>query len=149
MFDALSKHSGPVKKVGLVPAHGYTTTVAWATPGKQLKVLARLHAERLTHVQNARMRRQKLLSQLHDLAEGGKIAVLESGRDCDGVRYWGRRHLIDATAQDFDALYDHVASWADGPFSFELARPSQAVEEGSRDLALEAFENGHPHVLYD
>ncbi len=147
MFSASSQARARTK-LHAVQALGYTTTFAWADPGKQLKVLDAIHSERLAQVQDVRMRRQGLLRQLRELAEGGQIAVIESGRDCDGVRYWGRRHLIEATVQAVDALHDRLANWADGPFSLALARPSEPVEYGSRDLAAEAFENGHPHVIY-
>lgn len=87
-------------------------------------------------------------ARLEACAEQGMVAVIESGRDCDGVQYWGRRHLIPATVMHYYRLWNHTEQWADGPFWFDFERPSAEVEYGSRDLTLEAFEDGHPHVLY-
>lgn len=85
-----------------------------------------------------------------DLAEDGMVAAIESGRDCDGVQYSGRVRIIEATLEAFDKLHDDTAEWADGPFHFDLMRVSeaQAVRYESRDLVMEAHENGHPHVIY-
>lgn len=83
-------------------------------------------------------------------AENGKVAVVESGMDCDCVRYSGHVSIIDATVEAYEAHYDHVAKWADGPFSLGVVSPSEArkIKRQSRDLALEAFEDGHAHVVY-
>lgn len=80
-------------------------------------------------------------------AKDGKVRVEESGRDCDCVEYWGRIHTIDATVDAFDALHDEVSEWADGPFELRIMPFETQVEYGSSDLALEAYENGHRHVI--
>lgn len=82
-------------------------------------------------------------------AEGGKVAIVESGRDCDGVQYSGKVSIIPATYEAFCAAWDDIADWADGPFHLSVERPSIArrMRYESRDLVAEAFENGHPHVL--
>ena len=95
-----------------------------------------------------RMKRQSLHRIIAECAEGGKVAVIESGRDCDGVQYSGRRYLIDANVHAYDALRYDIAKWADGPCYLDIARPSEVVEYSSRDLALEAFEDGHPYSLH-
>jgi hypothetical protein len=79
-------------------------------------------------------------------AEHGKIAVVEEGRDCDGVQYSGHVRIIDATLAAFNELEDRLNKWADGPFHLSLMLPSEAakVEAQSRDRTLEAFEDGHP-----
>jgi hypothetical protein len=116
--------------------------------GKRLFVLDKLHAERLESISSTRQRRQALAQRIADCAQGGKVAVIENGRDCDGVQYWGQRHLIDASIAAFTQLEDGIARYADGPFGLFVVPPSEAVERGSRDLTLEAFEDGHAHVLY-
>jgi hypothetical protein len=115
-----------------------------------LKVLHLERQPRLERIQRARECRISFLTALREWAEDGKIAVMESGRDCDCVEYSGSAHLIDATVAAYDELYERTAKWADGPFYFTLERPSVArgVEYESRDLVLEAFEDGHPHVVY-
>jgi hypothetical protein len=91
--------------------------------------------------------RQDLAQQIKENAETGKIAAIESGMDCDGSRYYGHRHLIPATVQAWDALRYRLAASCDGWFRLEIASPSEEIEHSSRDLALEAFEDGHPHHL--
>lgn len=94
---------------------------------------------------------QELARNISRAAEGGQIAVIESGRDCDGVRYWGDVTLIPATLTHFEDHWRKRAKWADGPFHLDIARPSEALQlrPGCRDLTLEAFEDGHPHCLFD
>lgn len=89
------------------------------------------------------------LAKLKAVAENGEVAIVASGRDCDGVQYGGDVTILPA---DVRAVEDHIAkrlAWADGPMSFQLMKPSEArdLEAWSRDLALEAYENGHQHVL--
>lgn len=89
------------------------------------------------------------LAKLKAVAENGEVAIVESGMDCDGVQYWGDVTILPA---DVRAVEDHIAkrlAWADGPMNFQLARPSEVRDlvAESRDLALEAHENGHQHVL--
>lgn len=80
-------------------------------------------------------------------AENGKVAVVESGMDCDGVQYWGRAAVIPASVMAYEKLDREIGEWADGPYCLGFARPSEKVEYGNRDLGMEAFENGHPWVL--
>lgn len=112
-----------------------------------LRLLHLIHAPKLDRARNHRQRRQALAQRIKECAQFGRVAVIESGRDCDGTQYSGYRHLIPATLHAYDALRDHLAKWADGAFHLEIARPSEHVEYTARDLALEAFENGHPHSL--
>lgn len=80
------------------------------------------------------------------------ICVVWSGRDCDGVQYSGEVHWIDCSEGGKQAVEAHVQAtldWADGPCHYFLMRPSEAqmIHYRSRDLAMEAFEDGHAHVL--
>ena len=103
----------------------------------------------LRQATDARVARQSLISRIAELQVDGQVAVWESGRDCDSVRYRGFKCLIPATVQEFDALYEHESNWADGPFSLWVESPEREHEYHSRDLGMEAFEDGHPHVIYD
>lgn len=86
---------------------------------------------------------------LRECAENGKVLVVESGMDCDCVQYAGKCRLIDANIKAYDELYNSVAEWADGPFSFSIDRPSNAALHGYRsvDLVMEAYENGYRHSV--
>ena len=67
------------------------------------------------------------------------------------LAYWqGRTFLLPASVMAFIKARDDKAAWADGPFNWVVEKPSRESEYSyhSRDLALEAFEDGHPHVLY-
>lgn len=115
----------------------------------QLKLLhyyaKHLEQEGLSPVQRARAMR----TQLRELAENGRVLLVEGGRDCDGVQYWGRVREIDATLKAYETAVYWIEYSADGPCWFSLERVSErhTIERGSRDLVLEAFEDGHPHLL--
>lgn len=84
-----------------------------------------------------------------ELTIDGRIGVVESGMDCDCVRYCHGRTYENLRAIGFQHLRDGIYEWADGPCHVSLCRPDELPESYSRDLALEAFEDGHPHVVYD
>lgn len=78
----------------------------------------------------------------------GKIRVVESGRDCDGIQYAGKVHTIDATITAYEALDDEIGNWADGPYRLRLMDHAEANPNyESRDLVMEAHEDGHPHSI--
>lgn len=91
--------------------------------------------------------REAIASRIAELAENGKVAIVESGMDCDGVQYSGRAAVIPASVMAYELFDRKTGEWADGPYSLGFARPSEKVEYSSRDLGMEAFENGHPWVL--
>jgi hypothetical protein len=91
--------------------------------------------------------RGELMATLKKYAHGCKVLILESGRDCDCVEYFGVRHVIDATPAAFNALRADIAEYADGPFRLEVSPWTDETEYVSRDLALEAYEDGHPHHI--
>jgi len=83
--------------------------------------------------------------------EGGKVAFVRSGMDCDSTQYFDV-HFIDVPVN----LVDWVKSeeerryWLDGPERAWLEKPSafpDGEEHRSADRALEAFEDGHPHSV--
>ena len=84
-------------------------------------------------------------------AEDGKIVLVWSGRDCDGSKYDGVCRTLPAIVPTIRRSIEHTLDWADGPCGWQMVSPSEAKKicESHRDLALEAFENGHSHVLYD
>jgi hypothetical protein len=81
----------------------------------------------------------------------GKIGVAVSGMDCDCSAY-SRQYTVELpnSVHAFKRWFDEHVSWLDGPESQRFMRPDQVdkTQNWSRDLALEAFEDGHPHVVY-
>jgi hypothetical protein len=82
----------------------------------------------------------------------GKYGVIVSGRDCDCSAYH-RESVREAPRSviEFKREWDEHCEWLDGPESQRFVRPDQidSSVNYSRDLALEAYEDGHPHVIYD
>lgn len=94
-------------------------------------------------------RRQRFADTVKQNTENGLVSIVWSGRDCDGVyacHAYTYKACPFAIENDIERQYEH----ADGPLSFQLAKPSDVSEfEGyTRDLAMEAFEDGHNHVIY-
>lgn len=81
----------------------------------------------------------------------GKIGVAVSGMDCDCSSY-ARQYTIDVpnSVPHLKRWFDEHNEWLDGPESLSFIHPDavDASQNYSRDLALEAFEDGHPHVVY-
>jgi hypothetical protein len=95
-------------------------------------------------------KRWKLMARIEECRRAdGKMWVSESGMDCDGVQYSGSMHECQADLRSYEQLGYDINSWADGPFSIYPITEEQRKEVvyQSRDLAMEAYEDGHPHVL--
>lgn len=97
----------------------------------------------------ARQNRATILRQVAEYAEKGKIAMVNSGMDCDCSRWENSVSIIRATVKSVDKWVDDFYKNAEGPQSYRLERPSVAkqLQHSSRDLALEAFEDGHPYSI--
>ncbi len=95
-------------------------------------------------------KRWDLLERIEAFSHNGRVAVNTGGRDCDMCVSDGDIRVIDATYTAFKALYDALEDSAEGPFwAYPIPWEEQAnIRQTSRDLALEAFESGHPHVVY-
>lgn len=117
------------------------------------------------HNRTQRRLRENAIIRAAELA-GEPVAVVWSGMDCDCVRYSGSVSFIsldpespyglDKNGEPFKTLraavdhhIDHTYYWADGPCDYALMSKEQAesIQYQSRDLALEAFEDGHPHYV--
>lgn len=94
--------------------------------------------------------RHKLEHRVHE----GIIYVWETGMDCDCVQFGGLRKITVPEGEDivavFEAWENEQYDGADGPLSHAIItyERAQEVQPYSRDLAAEAYENGHPHVVY-
>lgn len=113
--------------------------------GRVLFCLNKLYGPSLEQRREATQNRLTFLRQLVQFAEAGKIALVRSGRDCDGVEYDGNVIIVTATKQAVEAQVEGDLEYADGPMYFRLERPSVArtLKHQSRDRVMEAFENGH------
>lgn len=117
--------------------------------GRVLFCLNKIYGPSLEQRREDTQKRLTFLSQLVEFGEAGKIALVRSGRDCDGVEYDGDVVIVTATKQAVEAQVEGDLEYADGPMYFRLERPSVAktIEHRSRDRAMEAFENGHAWAL--
>jgi len=91
--------------------------------------------------------RAKLAQKIRTRAENGEIGIVESGMDCDCSKYVHSR-LMTAVPFAVERWIDESYEAADGPIHVSIEHPDDLPENESRDLALEAFEDGHPHVVY-
>jgi hypothetical protein len=95
--------------------------------------------------ENARRRRA-----LDRATVDGRIGVVVDGMDCDCTQYHrGWVQPAWASVAAFRRWDEERMSWLDGPECMALVRPDQVDRDGnwSRDRALEAYEDGHPHVV--
>lgn len=116
---------------------------------KQLVKLAmRRYADRLPGDRLAQ--RARLKAHIEACTEQGKIAIVRSGMDCDCTSYTHVNHVpTPLSVLAFERDEDEHQSWLDGPESMYIAKPSDEPEyHNTIDLALEAYEDGHPSTIY-
>ena len=96
-------------------------------------------------------KRWKMMARIEEcrITGTGMMWVTESGMDCDCTQYSGHMHKCEATYRAFCKLYDDTNEWADGPFSLYPVTEAEKKEISptSRDLAMEAHEDGHAHIV--
>jgi len=92
----------------------------------------------------------QLIETIKKFTENGKILLIEGGCDCDGSQYEGKTRVLNATFVEVNAFIQDAENWADGSIYFDFDFPSNDENyiRSSRDLVLEAFENGHQHIIY-
>lgn len=91
----------------------------------------------------------RFVERVRACVEDGMVAVVYGGMDCDCSRWDDRVVLLPAVPVVVDKWICDYHDGAEGPQWTRISRPSRAPKKStSRDLALEAFENGHPHVVY-
>jgi hypothetical protein len=99
------------------------------------------------HVINERAPYRRILDKY---ARDGKIGVHRSGMDCDCTQY-SHSSIIDAPvgAIQFQMREELHYEWLDGPESTSWSLPENTiVQHRSLDLALRAYEDGHPSTVY-
>ena len=80
----------------------------------------------------------------------GKVGVVRTGMDCDCSAYsYASVALFTGVLTMWREQCEHE-SWLDGPESTTFCKPAEVprTKGYSRDLALEAFEDGHPHSIH-
>ena len=77
------------------------------------------------------------------------VAIVYGGIDCDGGRWDNRVSLVPSIITVVEQWAERYHDRAEGPQWQRLERPAVAVHliEDDRDLVLEAFEDGHAHLL--
>lgn len=104
---------------------------------------------RLKEVQHSINARAAWSETISRMSEDDSIGIFWEGMDCDCVRFSYARTVSNQLMNLFkyiNAAYDD----AEGPLSwyFIPTREAKRIKRSSRDLALEAFEEGHSHVVY-
>lgn len=114
-----------------------------------LKLFNLLFADRLFEAHRATQQRRAHIRQITEFAEDGRVAIVTNGMDCDCSAWENSVSLVPATLAEVDVWLDDFYGSAEGPQGHYLERPSVArqLKRSSRDLALEAFEDGHPHFI--
>lgn len=95
-------------------------------------------------------KRSNLAAALQEYAINGVVYVQVTGHDCDHSTYDYVRK-VPATPMHYDRFEADQYECREGPeyHNWLTAQEVQAYEPApSRDLVLEAFENGHPHVIH-
>ena len=95
-------------------------------------------------------RRWELAGRIEQFSHNGQVAINTGGRDCDMAQWDGDIRIITAHWWELEKLTRSLEDSAEGPFwAYPIPWEDQAeCAYHSRDLALEAFEDGHPHVVY-
>ena len=117
---------------------------------RALQCCINIFKDRYEDAREATQRRRNHLRDIKVCAQRGKIAIVTSGMDCDCSRWENSVSIVDANIAEVDAWLERFYANAEGPQGHYIECPSTArkLVRSSRDLALEAFENGHPHVVY-
>jgi hypothetical protein len=117
---------------------------------QRLKLLNIFLRDQVAEAHKATQCRRDTLHRIATLAEGGKVALVNGGMDCDCAKWANSVTLVKATPAAVDKWVERFYHWAEGPQWCYIERPSVArkLKEEHRDLALEAFEDGHPHVVF-
>jgi len=83
-------------------------------------------------------------------AVDGKVAIVYGGVDCDHSRWDNRVAIVNANITSVIGWENDYMEYAEGAQWCDIEPMAYALslKESSRDLAMEAFEDGHPHVIY-
>lgn len=91
--------------------------------------------------------RQRFYDHIQRHTWNGEVSFNVSGMDCDCVRYEYSRIIPAHPPIAIERMIEREYYDAEGPVSVWIDWPQAAIPSASRDLALEAFEDGHPHIV--
>lgn len=88
-------------------------------------------------------------ARLDSLSVNGYVVICVNSVDCD-MTHASYTRLIPASLMACQCEEADIYNGAEGPTSVDYASPYDVEpnQYETNDLALEAFENGHPHVVY-
>lgn len=90
------------------------------------------------------VKRQEMAEDIYKHAVNGKIAVNVDQMDCDCSR-WTSSNIMPAVPVVIERHLEAIYDSAEGPiYGVWFSSPEDKAEYVSRDLALEAYEDGHP-----
>ena len=92
--------------------------------------------------------RVKLHQAIRKYARNGELSFNVDSMDCDCYRVQSSRNVPAFPPVSIEARINYEYDGAEGPTSVWIDTPIEQETRESRDLALEAFEDGHPHVIY-
>lgn len=86
---------------------------------------------------------------LDTYSRDGKLGIIRSGMDCDCTQYYSESVMtVDGTTASFRRWHDDFLDALDGPCNLSFTTPDKITPVyRSRDRALEAYEDGHIHVV--
>jgi len=94
-------------------------------------------------------RRARLVDRIQENTEDGQVALHIWQMDCDCAS-WEQYKILPAIPVAVNRYIDRLYYDAEGPVRISFILPSETDEPLAppRDHALEAFEDGHPHVVH-
>ena len=123
---------------------------AWYKKNRHLLKGSNIKAVRkLKPVQDVINERGSILAEASRFITDAEVGVIWSGMDCDCVSYT-RSSVVSANPIKLHKYIVDSYDCAEGPLSYRFVPVDVANKHQytSRDLAMEAFENGHSHVVY-
>lgn len=117
-------------------------------PSRQLKMLNWIFGDVNVAIENnvRRVAQRNLIARIA-ADNNGNIGLIVWSRDCDMCESTNG-HVIKAS--EFNEYVEDLYYNAEGPCNVTIVTvaEAEAFESSFRDRALEAFEDGHPHVIY-
>ena len=117
----------------------------WRTIAKTCKQMPRGNATGIDWTINERV---AVKAMLDGADTGGMVCLVSSGMDCDHATWLYGDIVPTPTVTAFMRQHAAYMAGAEGPQGMYAVPPTECPESESRDLILEAFEDGHPHVVY-
>jgi hypothetical protein len=90
------------------------------------------------------------IKEINSHAENGQVLAVYGYMDCDGVEVDNLVLTIDANYYAVNQWVDRENGYSDCGIHYFLEKPSNKkyYVKNVVDRGLEAFENGHPHIIH-